>query len=326
MGTAWAAQRSYPWEHGYYVGGIETVKVNIMLRIYANKWHVYAGLAILNPSARIQIDQYAASATNLFRLMLEGNRAELRARLYRAREKVFEGKDMHRHPTILLSEDMLDRFSLGKKPQYTGQSPISPSGGTTTANSHLSLLAMVDCWATLDIHPFDHLSLAATPLFRLWIGVAEYLFRSTTRLDNAIDAALHDVSHRADDLEFVIAARGWSQCVQFGSFELYRQRFEATAEFFRPRFAESAKIGSEMIKAILDSSNNNSGGEPDPDTPLTRIQNENLMNEPGRKVESFEPISSNGRIGAIPSESNGTQVLVLETPASPGLARTYPCE
>ena len=43
MGTAWANSLSYPWEHGYYVGGIETVKVNIMLRIYANQWHVSAG-------------------------------------------------------------------------------------------------------------------------------------------------------------------------------------------------------------------------------------------------------------------------------------------
>ena len=88
MGTAWAAMGIYPWEHGYYVGGIETVKVNITHRIYANKWHVYAGLAILNPSARVQIGQYAASATELFKLMLEGNRDALRSRLYGAREKI----------------------------------------------------------------------------------------------------------------------------------------------------------------------------------------------------------------------------------------------
>ena len=74
MGTAWASMLSYPWwTHGYYVGGIETVKVNIMLRIYANKWHVYAGLAILNPSARKQIDQYAKSTTDIFKLMIEGD-------------------------------------------------------------------------------------------------------------------------------------------------------------------------------------------------------------------------------------------------------------
>ena len=34
--------------------------------------NVYAGLVILNPSARIQIDRYAVSATELFKMMLQG--------------------------------------------------------------------------------------------------------------------------------------------------------------------------------------------------------------------------------------------------------------
>lgn len=250
MGTAWASSLSYPWEHGYYVGGIETVKVNIMLRIYSNKWHVYAGLAILNPSAREQIDQFSRSATELFKLMLKGedSEAELRTRIYAAREKVFgfeaADADGTPNPIILLEEDVLDRFSLGK------------NTGKGKANSHLSLLAMVDCWAHLGIKPYVHLALAATPVFRMWIGVAEYLFRAPDRLDAALHAALVDTTHRSDDLEFVVAARGWSQCVAFGNFELYRRRFEATAKFFESRFEEAVKVGSAMIGAIQESSKN----------------------------------------------------------------------
>ncbi|KIK20827.1 hypothetical protein PISMIDRAFT_24113 [Pisolithus microcarpus 441] len=250
MGTAWAAQRSYPWEQAHYVGGIETVKVNIMLRIYANKWHVYAGLAILNPSAKIQIDTFASSATDLYKLMIAGDAQRLRERIYAAREKVFgvrPDEDGCSTP-IFLTEDVLDQFSIGKR------SSPSPSGGNNSLiNSHLSLLAMVDCWARLGIQPFDHLQLAATPVFRMWIGVAEYLFRSTERLNAALDVAVHDVTLRSDDLEFVIAARGWSQCVAFGNFELYRDRFERTAAFFESRFEEANKLGSAMIKAIQDS-------------------------------------------------------------------------
>ncbi|EJU03432.1 prephenate dehydrogenase [Dacryopinax primogenitus] len=242
MGTAWHCSMSYPWEMGQYVGGIETVKVNIMLRIYANKWHVYAGLAILNPSARMQIDQYAQSVTDLFKMMISGDEVALKKRMYEAREIVFSSSEKQR-PPILLSEEILDRFSLGVRPQ----TPTRPS-----ANSHLSLLAMVDCWAALRILPYKHLDLAATPIFRMWIGVAEYLFRSNDRLDAAVQAAVHDVSHRSDDLEFVVAARGWSQCVSFGSFELYRERFTHTATFFESRFPEANRVGSQMIKAILE--------------------------------------------------------------------------
>ncbi|KAF8517177.1 Prephenate dehydrogenase [Hysterangium stoloniferum] len=244
MGTAWRNASEYPWEDaGLYVSGIEVVKVNITLRIYANKWHVYAGLAILNPSARVQIDQFSKSTTELFKLMLSGDADALRKRVYQSRDKVFCEHEGGAVTPILLSEDLLDRFSLGKNANASKSKP----------NSHLSLLAMVDCWSALGIDPLAHLELAGTPIFRMWIGVAEYLFRSPSRLNAAIDAAIRDVLHRSDDLEFTLAARGWSQCISFGSFELYERRFTETAKFFEPRFAEAADVGAEMIKAISQS-------------------------------------------------------------------------
>jgi len=259
MGTAWANELEYPWETGHYVGGIETVKVNIMLRIYSNKWHVYAGLAILNPSARIQIDQYARSTTEIFKLMISGDDAGLRKRIYDARDKVFgvkskDGSVSTRAP-ILLSEDILDRFSLGRRPTngFSSADHKAPPN-THLANSHLSLLAMVDCWAALGIQPFVHLDLAATPIFRMLLGVSEYLFRSPERLDHAILAALSDNTYRANDLEFVIAARGWSQCISFGSFEIYQKRFTETSTFFESRFEDATKLGTAMLQAIMDSS------------------------------------------------------------------------
>ena len=116
----------------------------------------------------------------------------------------------------------------------------------------LSLLAMADSWAALRIDPFAHLELAATPIFRLWIGVAETLFRAPDgRLDRAIEAAVRDATYRANDVEFVVAARGWAQCVAFGNFQLYERRFRETAKFFEPRFPEATRVGSRMIEAIL---------------------------------------------------------------------------
>ncbi|KAG7530479.1 hypothetical protein FFLO_05020 [Filobasidium floriforme] len=277
MGTAWKETSDYPWETTRYVGGIEIVKINITLRIYSNKWHVYAGLAILNPSAREQIGTYADSSTQIFKLMIEEKKEELRERMFAAREGVFgwtrqegseqngiasgsgstpvpaDGKDHSassskartaRKP-ILLSDRILDQFSLGVKPE---------PGQGARPNSHLSLMAMVDCWHRLGIKPYDHLDVAGTPVFMLWIGVAEYLFRSPERLEAAIEAAIYDKTHRSDDTEFCIAARGWSQCVSFGNFDLYRDRFEQTASFFAPRFEEAAKVGGKMIKTIQEES------------------------------------------------------------------------
>ncbi|KAJ3999656.1 prephenate dehydrogenase [Lentinula boryana] len=273
MGTAWASEGSYPWEQGRYVGGIETVKVNLALRIYSNAWHVYAGLAILNPKAREQINQYAQSATDLYKMMLEAGsglpkgksdqssalgterESKLRQRIEWAQGVVFgdPSKTRNRKP-ILLSEDVLDKFSLGRSNNVPViADPCSPEADISPrkANSHLSLLAMVDCWAHLDINPFHHLDLAATPLFRLFLGVAEHLFLNPSLMDMTIHSAICDTWHRANDLEFVVAARGWSQCVKFMSFEVYRKRFDETRIFFEPRFDEAGLLGSEMIKAVM---------------------------------------------------------------------------
>ena len=150
MGTAWAANNQFPWEIPRYVGGIENVKINITLRIYSNKWHVYAGLAILNPAAKKQIKQYAKSVTELFKLMLGGHREELRQRVEAARKAVF-GQSGEGEHELLLEDELLDRFSLGEKP------------AERVKNNHLSLLAMVDCWWQLGIVPYDHM-ICSTPV------------------------------------------------------------------------------------------------------------------------------------------------------------------
>jgi len=149
MGTAWAANKQFPWEINRYVGGIENVKINITLRIYSNKWHVYAGLAILNPAAKQQIRQYAQSVTELFKLMLGGHRAELEQRVKTAGAAVFR-RDAEEQD-LLLRDDVLDRFSLSTAPKER------------TPNNHLSLLAMVDCWWKLGIVPYDHM-ICSTPV------------------------------------------------------------------------------------------------------------------------------------------------------------------
>ena len=208
MGSAWAANKQFPWEITRYIGGIENVKINITLRIYANKWHVYAGLAILNPAAKKQIRQYAQSVTELFKLMLGGHRAELERRIKSAGAAVF--RQDARTQELLLRDDVLDRFSLSKKPQER------------TPNNHLSLLAIVDCWWKLGIVPYDHM-ICSTPvgrltpclpyltelqkLFRIWLGVTEYLFRSEELLNEVISTAINDNTFRSDDLEFTFAAR-----------------------------------------------------------------------------------------------------------------------
>lgn len=239
MGVAWHSNDQFPWEVSRYIGGIENVKINITLRILSNKWHVYAGLAILNPAAQKQIKQYAASVTELFKLILEGRKAQFEERIRVAGKAVF-GTLQQDDQDLLLQDEVLDRFSLGSIPL-----------GHRLPNSHLSLLAMVDCWHKMGIVPYDHM-ICSTPLFRLWLGVTEYLFRQPALLSETIQAALNDDRFRSDDLEFTFAARGWSDIVSYKDFESYKKRFEVVQAYFQPRFADATKLGNEMIRTIFE--------------------------------------------------------------------------
>ena len=148
MGTAWEANNEFPWDIGRYIGGLENIKINVTLRIFSNKWHVYAGLAIYNPSAKQQIEQYAQSVTELYKLMGPNHRKELSERIMAARNAVFP------HPIrqdLLLKDEVLDKFSLGLPPPER------------LRNNHLSLLGMVDCWWKLGIVPYDHM-ICSTPV------------------------------------------------------------------------------------------------------------------------------------------------------------------
>ncbi|KAG0667826.1 prephenate dehydrogenase (NADP(+)) [Maudiozyma exigua] len=239
MGSAWAISGIYPWEahDNKWLGGIENVKINISLRIYSNKWHVYAGLAITNPQAHKQILQYATSVTELFALCIDHKREELLDRLMKAKEFVF-GK----HTGLLLLDDsLLDEFSLSEKGRHEKSS---------VPNSHLSLLAIVDSWYQLGINPYDHM-ICSTPLFRIFLGVSEYLFLTPGLLEQTIEAGINDKAFRSIDLEFVIAARKWSSIVSFESFDLYQKQFEDVQRFFEPMFPAATKMGNDMIRTIL---------------------------------------------------------------------------
>jgi hypothetical protein len=68
----------------------------------------------------------------------------------------------------------LDRFSLAR-------SPSIPTTSTTTATK-------ITKEASQQGKTNAYLDLPATPIFRMWIGVTEYLFHSSAHLDAAIEA------------------------------------------------------------------------------------------------------------------------------------------
>lgn len=245
MGSAWRANNQYPWQSARLTGGLENAKINIAMRIYSNSWHVYAGLAITNPMAHVQTLQYATSVTDLMKLMVTAQENVLRARLYRAREYVFEKVIKDKRHSLLLPDELLGKFSLSKD--------VTPD--VRKPNSHLSILAIVDCWYQSGIIPYDHM-ICSTPLFRILLGVTEYIFMTPGLLDACIEDSISHTAYRGDDIEFVVAARTWSVAVRNADFAAYKKLFEETQVYFKDIMAEASNVGNQMIKAINEHKSN----------------------------------------------------------------------
>lgn len=248
----------------------------MMTRIYANKWHVYAGLAMMNPSAKAQVRQYARSVTDLFSLMVQQRSEAFEERIEKAKTFVFGGQASER--VLLLSDDLLDEHSLRPHPVHDAgrSSPIDrvvspvPNNAQQSLshclpNSHLSLLAIVDSWFHLGLQPYLHIQLCETPLFRLWLGIAEYLYCSNggTMLRAAVRAAMEEPRIRGDDLQFCLAVQGWAAIIcdetmdavgdmkettqREAGFGRYAKRFKDTASFFHDRLAEGKILSQKLI-------------------------------------------------------------------------------
>ncbi|KAJ2630831.1 prephenate dehydrogenase (NADP(+)) [Coemansia sp. RSA 1290] len=236
LGTAWSLQGYHPWLNPQFISGINNVKVAMALRIYASKWHVYAGLAIMNPLAKKQLQCYVKSMTTLYKYMIAGKHQEFRDLVYCAADFIF-GKDRS-HKTILLDDDVLDQLSLSQVPKKESK-----------PNSHLSLLCAAVCWYKMGMSPYDNL-VCQTPPFRMWLGIVEYLFCNQEMLEESITTALEDRYTQAEDLVFYTAVSGWGQCIELGSFEGYQERFEKTAEFLRPKLEEGKDLSTMILKKL----------------------------------------------------------------------------
>lgn len=236
MATAWRSAGSYPWEEPDFSGGIDNVKVLMALRILGGRAHVYGGLAIMNPFARSQVKQYVNSVTSLFNLMICEEHEALVKRIREASEWVHSGPSSS---GLLLDDETLGDFSL------------STSSKKGRANSHLSLLAMVDAWKNLGIHPYDNF-VCHTPPFRLRLGIVEYLFKNPKMLEESLQVACFDKQNRSDDLEYVIAVREWATIIQHGDLNGYLQKFEQVQTYFKDRL-EAAHQKSENLISLLKS-------------------------------------------------------------------------
>ncbi|PVV02838.1 hypothetical protein BB560_002694 [Smittium megazygosporum] len=240
LGTAWKTQGYYPWENPMFNHNIDNVKISIALHIYGSKSHVYSGLAITNKMAKIQIKCYVNAITQLFKMMVGGEKTAFRKLVHDASDFIFAKVRNDPSKKVLLLDSVLDQLAMS-----------TSTTRVKNPNSHLSLLATAVCWYQMGLDPYHHL-ICQTPPFRLWLGIVEYLFCDEELLDQSIEAAVNDDFTKAEDLVFFISVLGWEQCIQLNSFEGFKERFENTREFFIDKIDEAKSLSTKIISYLAE--------------------------------------------------------------------------
>lgn len=233
IGTACMHRKNYPWEHSLHPNGLDNIKYLMTLRVYSYKAHVYAGLALQNPYAKLDVRTYAEQENELFSMMITGNRQKFVDKIHQAIANVFKDKTKG---TTLIDEGLMNHQSLN-----TTKKSLS--------NSHLSLLSMLCTWDELNINPYKNL-ICQTPPFRLRVGMVEYLCSNNDLLAETIDSALTNLQIRADDLAFHTAVHEWSHIIEAGNERNYYHLFEKTKAYLAPDLEKGREISGKIISQL----------------------------------------------------------------------------
>jgi len=234
MGTAWRKMGGMPWDDGAYVGGIDNTKILMMLRIHGGTPHVYSGLAIHNSHAKQQVKQYNKSVSELFEMMISGNKSDFRERIGFAGDFVFGAHNDEKR--LMLDDEVLGEYSLG----YASEK---------RPNSHLSLFAMLDAWNQLQINPYDNM-ICQTPPFKLRLGIVEYLARDANLLRESIEAAMNNLEIRKDDLAFTLAVNEWASVIEHDDIDGYHTKFEKNRKYFVDKIPDGKRLSGELISRL----------------------------------------------------------------------------
>lgn len=234
MGRTWQNTGVFPWESQAMVGGIDNVKMLMMLRILNGQAHVYGGIAILNRHAREQVTQYASAVAELFEMMERGDERGFREKVLNSRDFVFG--DSNTEP--ILSDKLMRGHSLNGHVQ-----------GEATPNSHLSLLAMPIAWQSLGIKPQKNL-ICSTPPFLFRFGIVEHLLNNNALLDEAITTAFRNPEIVGHDRHFRDAVLELSGIIREGDLEAFKSIFDGMQTFFKKSLDVGLRVSNSLIGAF----------------------------------------------------------------------------
>lgn len=184
-------------------GSITGTIQNLASRMANQKWHVYAGISLLNPYAEAHVTQFMTSASEIQISIQEYRYEDLLRRLRHCGQKIFAAA-----PDLSVS-----------KASFVPQSKLSYNEEAML----LSLLATIDTWSNLNISPASHYP-CSTPQYRVWVSMVEYLLFTPGELE----ASLYMLFEKGmSSCKVVESCQVWQKCIKDVDFKMFEQAYDA---------------------------------------------------------------------------------------------------
>jgi prephenate dehydrogenase len=206
VGNTMEQNKIFPWDSPIKKNNLDSIKLNLMLRMLIGNKDVYTNLAMLNPYAKEIVGKYTNSVKKVFSLLTEHNIGEL--------EKIVN------HNFNLKTVNSMENYDL--RPQKKSSS---------IPNSHLSLLGLLHYWKNNKSSPNQINDTFGTPLYGSLLKLCGTLQSNKELLESSLNSYSNDITVR-EDRAFIESLNGYKEIIENKDKKRYENRFDKIDYFF----------------------------------------------------------------------------------------------
>ena len=234
MGDAWRRLSVIPSAHPTYQNPIDDLKALMTQRLLSQNLDVYSGIAVENPEARRQVQEYVASLHGLMQFSIRARDSEVAK-------------------SHLLGFARVPRDYLGRDKIREAEETLEALFGTKLnfedhLNSQTSLIAKGITWTVLGIMPSENLAFKSPPYEILSLMTYAVFGRG---FETFIRNMIHNSETQEHDYVFSTSAAALAECITRGDEATYKAHLEeARSHFPQEQLVEARRVTDGLISKL----------------------------------------------------------------------------
>lgn len=235
MGDAWRRLKIIPSAHPTYQNPIDDLKALMTQRLLSQNLDVYTGIAVENPEARRQVEEYIETLHGLMQFSIRAR--DSKAALSHLRGFAGVPRDYLGRDKIKEAEETLEAL-FGKKLDFEDN-----------LNSQTSLIAKGITWTVLGINPSENLAFKSPPYEILSLMTHAVFGRG---FDTFLRNMVNNSETQAHDYVFSTSAAALGECISRADEATYKGHLEqARSHFPQQQLIEARSTTDGLISKLV---------------------------------------------------------------------------